>query len=404
MQKIIFVNRFFYPDRSATSQILSDLVFNIKESIDAEIHIITSRNTYENDKLLAPEEIESGVVIHRVWTSRFGRSNLVGRLLDYLSFYISTFFMLMKVTSKNDIVIAKTDPPVISYVAYLVCKFKKARLINWLQDLFPEVAGELNIINKKSLLFDALKKIKNNTLDAAEINVVIGDRMSNIVESQGVDSHNIKVIRNWSVNDRVHYVHKSDNYLINEWGLKDKFVISYSGNFGRAHEYEPIKRLITELDDNDTVFLFIGGGKYYEDIKEYAELVRLKNVLFKPYQDKKELNYSLSVADIHIVSLIPSLEGLIVPSKFYGIASVGIPVLFIGEKDGEIGKVVSDKKCGYVISPEDYENIADRVREIKNHQMLLASMSSNISKLYDEEYQPDVAYNKWLDILLEYSQ
>lgn len=404
MQKIIFVNRFFYPDQSATSQILSDLVFNIKESINAEIHIVTSRSTYENNKVLASDEVENGVVIHRVWTSRFGRSNLVGRLLDYLSFYISTFFMLMKVTSRNNIIIAKTDPPVISYVAYLVCKFKKARLINWLQDLFPEVAGELNLINKNSLLFYALKKLKNNALDAAEINVVIGDKMSNLVESQGVDAQNIKVIRNWSVSDRIHYVQKSENYLINKWGLKDKFVISYSGNFGRAHEYEPIKRLITELDDNDTVFLFIGGGKYYEDIKEYAESVGLKNVLFKPYQDKKELNYSLSVADIHIVSLIPSLEGLIVPSKFYGIASVGVPVLFIGEKDGEIGKVVSDKKCGYVISPEDYENIAAHVREIKNQQMLLTSMSSNISKLYDEEYQPDVAYNKWLDILLEYSQ
>jgi len=402
MQKVIFVNRFFYPDQSATSQILSDLVFNISDKVPAEIHIVTSRNTYENDKHLISEEVKNGITVHRVWTSRFGRGNLIGRLIDYLSFYITAFFMLLKLTSKDDVVVAKTDPPVISYIAYLVCKLKKAKLINWLQDLFPEVAGELGVVNKKSLLFYFLKKIKNISLKSSVFNVVIGEKMASQVHSLGVDKGNIEVVRNWSVNGRVQYIPKANNHFISEWGLQDKFVICYSGNFGRAHEYEPIKRLVTELQSNDVVFLFIGGGKYYDDIKEYAKSVGLKNIIFKPYQNKKVLNYSLSVADLHLISLVPALEGLIVPSKFYGIASIGVPMLFIGHKDGEIGRVIQSKKCAYIVSPEEYENITEHVITIKNNQNELGAISSNLSKLYDEEYQPEVAYKQWQNILSKF--
>jgi len=401
-KKIIFINRFFYPDQSATAQILSDLLVNIEKKIDAEFYVVTSRNTYQNDTQLKPFENYNNIHINRVWTTHFGRANLLGRAFDYLSFYISAFFYLLRLVSKGDVVIAKTDPPVISFVAYLVSRLKKAHLINWLQDLFPEVAGELGLIKKQSYLFNSLKKLKNISLKAAEVNVVIGEKMANLVESQGVDSKGIKVIRNWSVNDRVQYVLKENNHLISEWRLTGKFVICYSGNFGRAHEYEPIKKLITELTDERVVFLFIGGGKYYDNIREYAESSSLKNVRFQPYQDKKDLNYSLSVADLHLISLLPSLEGLIVPSKFYGIASIGVPMLFIGQSDGEIGQVVQLKKCGFIAAPEDYKNIAEKVRGIMNNQDGLVDMSSNLSKLYEDDYQPGVAYQKWQEILLRF--
>lgn len=86
MNKIIFINRFFYPDQSATSQVLSDLLFNIADKIDSEIHVIASRNTYQNDTCLPSFERCNDVIVHRVWTTRFGRGNLVGRAADYFSF------------------------------------------------------------------------------------------------------------------------------------------------------------------------------------------------------------------------------------------------------------------------------------------------------------------------------
>jgi len=399
-RKIIFINRFYYPDQSATSQILTDLLGNITNKVDADFHVVASRSTYQNDTQLVPNERHNGVNIHRVWTTSFGRNRLSGRAIDYLSFYVSTFFMLMVLVARNDIVIAKTDPPIISFFAYVVARLKRAYLINWLQDLFPEVAGELGMIKKDSLLYRILKKLKNKSLEAADMNVVIGNRMADLLLEQGVDTNKITVIRNWSVNKNIEYVPKESNHLVKEWGLSGKFVICYSGNFGLAHEYEPIKNLVSNVIDENVVFLFIGGGKYYDKLMSYVKAKGLKHVIFKPYQDAEYLNYSLSVADIHIVSLNPALEGLIVPSKFYGVASLGIPVLFVGDKDGEIASVINKNNCGYIVDPVNYALIAKSVTKYIKNRQELAVMGGNIHDLYAKQYQPGVSYNIWLKVLL----
>lgn len=135
MSKVIFINRYFYPDLSATSQILSELAFALAAKGQA-VHVITSQQLYENPTTrLAPEETANGVKIHRVRTTRFGRSRLLGRTLDYISFYFSVRWTLASIASPNDIVIAKTDPPLLSLAVMSAVKRRRARLVNWLQDL-----------------------------------------------------------------------------------------------------------------------------------------------------------------------------------------------------------------------------------------------------------------------------
>jgi len=146
LMKIVFLNRYFFPDHSATSQLLSDLTFHLA-SQGREVHVITSRQLYdEPDTPLLSKEVVNGVMVQRVWTSRFGRGSLPGRALDYLTFYLSTLFALLRTVSRGDIVVAKTDPPLLSLVVAPVAWLKGARLVNWLQDVFPEVAGAVGMV------------------------------------------------------------------------------------------------------------------------------------------------------------------------------------------------------------------------------------------------------------------
>ena len=87
----------------------------------------------------------NGVDVDRVWTSNFGRSHLVLRSIDYLTFYLSVIWALLRTVKRGDVVIAMTDPPMLSIVASMITKLRGARLINWLQDLFPEVAEALAV-------------------------------------------------------------------------------------------------------------------------------------------------------------------------------------------------------------------------------------------------------------------
>ena len=105
-------------------------------------------------------------------------------------------------------------------------------------------------------------------------------------------------------------------------------------------------------------WLFIGGGKLFEDLRREAESRNLRAIDFQPYQPRERLSQSLSAADVHIVSLRPELEGLIVPSKFYGVAAASRPTLFIGAQDGEIARLIERHACGMTVAMGDGAGLA----------------------------------------------
>jgi colanic acid biosynthesis glycosyl transferase WcaI len=94
--KLIFVNRYFNPDHSATSQLLSDLAFDLV-SRGREVHVITGGQLYSDPLAVLPsrEQIR-GVHVYRVQTSRFGRARLWGRMVDYLTFYAGATWRLLR--------------------------------------------------------------------------------------------------------------------------------------------------------------------------------------------------------------------------------------------------------------------------------------------------------------------
>lgn len=353
--KIVFVNRFFYPDHSATSQMLSDLAFHLAATGDYPICVITSRQRYDKpDARLLPTEQIHGVDIIRVATPRFGRGNLIGRLVDYLGFYIAATWVLLRTVERGDIVVAKTDPPLISIPAAVICRLRGARLINWLQDLFPEVAIALGVRGARGPLGRLLLRWRNWSLQTACMNVAIGERMRELLLTEGISAERIVVIHNWADGTAIIPVVPAENPLRKEWGLDEKFVVGYSGNLGRAHEFETLIGTAEQLRDRaDIVFLIIGGGAQARRMEKAAALHGLSNLMFKPYQPRERLHHSLTVADIHLAILRPELEGLIVPSKYYGIAAAGRPTLFIGAGDGEIARIIHENDCGFTVAPGD---------------------------------------------------
>ena len=143
MPRLIFVNRFFFPDHSATSQILSDLAFHLA-SAGRDVHVVTSTQIYDDPRAALPvSEIIDGVHVHRVPSTGFGRDKLLGRSIDYLSFYRSMWQSLVALVRPGDIIVAKTDPPLTSIIAVAAARRNGARLVNWLQDIYPETAVEL---------------------------------------------------------------------------------------------------------------------------------------------------------------------------------------------------------------------------------------------------------------------
>jgi glycosyltransferase involved in cell wall biosynthesis len=399
--QVIFLNRFFYPDQSATSQILSDLAFDLA-ALGVNVRVVTSRLRHGGGGGLPPSETVQGVAVDRVWSTASGLPGLLGRALDYVSFYVSATWMLWRRVDASTVVVCKTDPPLISLFAAPIVRLRGATLVNWLQDLFPEVARALHVKGVHGFKFRLLQRARNASLRAARTNVVLGHRMEDLVTRQGVPPDSLRIIPNWADGNAIRPLAPSLNPLRVEWGVADKFVVGYSGNFGRAHEFATILDAAKLLvGRRDVAFLFIGGGAQRRSVEEAAARLGLPNIHFQPYQPRERLTESLGAADAHLISLNPALEGLIVPSKFYGIAAAGRATLFIGDLDGEIPRVLRKAECGLALNMGDAAGLAEAIGTLADDRRMCERMGENARALLVGHYGRDHAVHAWRDVLVK---
>lgn len=398
--KVIFVNRFFHPDHSATSQLVSDLAFHLAQH-GWEVAVIASRLRYEDAaQAYAARERISGVEVFRVRTSRFGRFFLPGRAIDYLTFYLAAGWRLLRLARPGDLVVAKTDPPLISVLAARIAAHRGARLVNWVQDLFPEIAVALGVTWLGGRLGQWLRNLRNGSLARAEPSVVIGDTMAERLLAEGVPRSRVCVIHNWVDGEAIRPLGHAVNPLRKQWDLDGRFVVGYSGNLGRVHECATLVSAAERLKrQGDIVFLFIGGGVLLRTLQRECAERGLENVRFQPYQPRERLRESLGACDVHLIVLRPEVEGLVVPSKFYGVAAAGRPTLFVGDQRGEVARIIGKAQAGLSVCTGDGQGLADAILKLRLDPGYLEQMGRNARTVFEERYARDKAFAQWEGVL-----
>jgi colanic acid biosynthesis glycosyl transferase WcaI len=397
MQRLLFVNRYFYPDHSATSQILSDLAMHLA-AIGHEVHVVTSRQIYDDPHAaLSPEETVKNLRVHRVASTRFGRSSMIGRAADYVSFYRSVSDRLTRLARSGDLIIAMTDPPLVSLVAAAAARRTGAALINWLQDLYPEVAVELEVPLLRGPVAAAVTALRDRSLRSAATNVAVGELMEQRLRTRGVPPEQVDVVPNWCDDEDIRPLATAQNPLRRQWGLDGKFIVGYSGNLGRAHEFDTVLGAAECVrDDARMIFMMIGGGSRFGELKQAVRARRLDHLFrFLPYQDRNILPHSLALPDVHWLSLRPRLEGLLVPSKFYGIAAAGKPIIVIGAVDGELAKLVRRYDCGAVIVPGDVAALVATLSRFADAPDAVAATGARARRMLEAHFRRQQGLRRW---------
>lgn len=395
-QKLVFVNRFYGPDLSATSQILTD----VAEAMAARgyaVKIVTSRMSYDGAETYPAREVQRGVSVHRIRTTRFGRAKTIGRAIDYLTFYLSVSLSLMLRLSKNDLLIAKTDPPMLSIPLGVIARLKGVKLVHWLQDVFPEVATELGVGSRQNPFVKLLKALRDRSLKRAAMTVVIGERMAEMVASTGTRREQITVIDNFVDDEAITPRPDHAPALRQVWGFhKEDFIVGYSGNLGRAHDLETMLDAAAQLADRpDIKFLFIGGGFLHAQLTQAVAQRGLSNIVLQPYQPRARLQESLAVPNLHWVSLRPSLEGYILPSKVYGIAAAGRPLLMVGAQDGEVGRFLNRYGFGSCVAPGAVDEAVGFITRLAGAREEAETLGKNARRLIDERASKAQVFERW---------
>jgi putative colanic acid biosynthesis glycosyltransferase WcaI len=332
--RIAFINRYFYPDLSGAAQMLTQLA----EDLDAKgetVTVITSRAAHVPGTVVLPKRsLHKGIHIIRVRSTNLGSQRAWTRLIDYASFYLSALWTALRLHGQQALVVL-SDPPLLSVLAVIVGRLKNVKAYCWLHDVYPDIAIQANVL-PEGLIATWLGHVARWSLRRSQKVVVLGRCMEHHLLESGLPGDNITQISNWADGRQIRPLESDDNEFLDRHGLKGRFVVMYSGNLGTVHEFGTVLDIIRRTQTyRDIAYCFVGDGPQKLFLAETVSREGLENVHFLPYEMKERLRFSLTAADIHLVSLRREMAGLSVPSKLYGIMAAGRPIIFIGPEQSE---------------------------------------------------------------------
>lgn len=399
-KKLLIYTNYYSPDVASIGQILQELAEGMTEQFD--ITVICTVPSYSGqvaekyrDKRYYSETLH-GVRLIRIRVPGFDKRNKISRIRHILSFFFGAL-VATKNAGKQDYVLCSSDPPIIGGLLGVWGKWHKhAKLVYNIQDFNPEAIMAVGYSRNK-LLLKLLLQLDKFTCRHSNLIITVGRDLVETVQ-QRFHHKNVPttvMINNWADEKKLHPLLQNDlnvEQFKRANNLEDKFIIMYSGNIGLYYDLENLIKVIrhfpagTQASDGRQVeFVFIGQGAMLSTLKDYVKVNNMANVSFLPYQDKSQLNFSLNSADIHWCVSAKGIKGVSCPSKFYGIAAAGKPVLGVLDRDSEIGLLIRETKGGFLAQPEDYVTIKKNINACLQHAEALAKMGFR-NRLYVEKH------------------
>jgi len=393
--RLLVLNQYYWPGVEATAQLLTDLCEALAE--DAEVTVVTGVLHGHEDE--PRRVVHEGVEIVRVPSTSFERSKLLARASNYVT-YLSNALVAGLRGPKPDIVLCMTDPPIVADVALIVARRYRAPLVVISQDVFPEIAVQLNRL-ENPIAMRVLRSLVSLYLRRADRIVAIGDTMRIRLQEKGAPPERVRVIPNWIDTSRLEPQDRG-NWWAEKRGVQDRFVVMHSGNIGHAQDLDSLVRAGTFLRDlDDLAILIISTGARHAELVALAQLLEVDQVTFLYYQAREVLPQSLSAADVHVVGLASGLAGYVVPSRLYGILAVARPVIVAADAESETAQVVQRIGCGIVVPPGRPELLARAIRDAHDGRYDLVEMGQRGRDWVEREADRSVAVRRYRELLGE---
>jgi glycosyltransferase involved in cell wall biosynthesis len=401
---VAILSQYFFPELISTGQLLTELAEDLV-GLGCSVLVVAGQPTYYESSRVPPEMEHRGIKILRVGNTQLEKNSIPGKILNSTTFFLGTVRKSLALP-RDTVVLVVTNPPILPFVPYLLSFLRKQKYLCLIHDVYPDIAVRLGYLQKNGVLSGLWERMNQRMMHGAAAVIVLGRDMEEKIREKldRSDWWKIRLIPNWSDEDAIRPIEKAENPFLQEIGLSPStFIVQYSGNMGLSHGMETIVGAASRLQDIPVRFLFIGGGGKREKVGKMVADLGLENVLFLPYQPKENLRYSLACSDVSLVCLEEGVEGLSVPSKYYGILASGRPVIALMAERSEVAMSVRESGCGYVVPPSDPAVLAERIRYLFDHPDAVREMGKKARESLERNYSRRVVAEKYLDLLREVS-
>jgi colanic acid biosynthesis glycosyl transferase WcaI len=316
-------------------------------------------------------------------------------MTDYLSFYARA--MVRAITlPRCDVSVTLTTPPIIGLIGLILGRLKGTRHIFWSMDLHPDAGIALGLMSRRNPIVAALAWLSDAVHRSADRVIVLGPYMADRIAAKKVRPERIETINVWSRRDEIYPMPREGHPLRKSLGLEDKFVAMYSGNMGLAHTFDDFLEAARRLRSrDDMVFLFVGDGPRRKEVVAAKESEGLDNIVLLDYFPREQLHASLSLADVHLISMRREMTGIVVPCKLYGAMASGRPAIFVGPEHCESADAIRESGCGHTIRLGDSDGLVAALEAMAADPETAASLGERGRATFLAEYEREGCCARW---------
>jgi colanic acid biosynthesis glycosyl transferase WcaI len=377
--RILLLNEYFPPDTSATAKMAALVVEELARK--HQVTVLCGRPSYDPSErhpfYLLRREVRGNLTIERVGSStypRFRMRHRVSNYLTYLALAVPRALLL-----RADVVLAMTDPPIAGIAGAIVAAMKRRPFIYNTRDMYPDMALGGGIV-RPSPWVDQWERMHRWALRRAARIIVLGDDMRDRIIAKGASPERVSIVRDGVPIPET--VPSSDHPVSQEIRGGFPFVLLHAGNLGFYGAWDTLIHAARELESDGVGFVFVGEGAQRDRMQAAANGSRA--IRFLPFRPAEQVPHVLAAGDLHIVTIKRGLEGVVVPSKLYGILAAGRPVLAVAPESSDVARIIHRVGCGAVADPDDAASVVSSVRALRANPEELAAMGQRAREAAQE--------------------
>ena len=386
----------YYPEETGTGYYISGIAEHL--ALKRPVSVLCSQPAYSRPGVVAPRsETHCGVKILRYPCLVLSKRSILARLMRMLTITISIFIGALLHIRRGDSILAVTNPPSVPILAAVLSFILRVPYSLVVHDVYPDIMVACGLTSRKSLSFKVLNRVNRSVLQRAESIFCIGrDMLEHLARARGTGTNDgIRVIPLWADSQQIQPSPREENRLLLDIGLMNKLVVLYAGNMGYPHDIETIAEAIKRLESDDEFhFVFIGSGPKQ---KLLHRLVAngVKSVTILPPRPRSEQNDFLNACDVAILSLVPGMLGLAVPSRTYNLMAAGKPIIALVAERSEVARVVREESIGWVIEPGAVDQTVRALTSAKENRTQLLAMGRRARQAVDEKYRREIILSQF---------
>ncbi len=344
--------------------------------------------------------ILDGIEVRRVKTYITANEGFAKRILDFMSFMVTSFFAGLFV-KKPDVIIGTSPQFFTAISAWALSAVRFKPFIFELRDIWPASITAVGAMGR-SLPIRILEKIEMFLYRRSDKIISVTHSFKSELIERGVDGKKIDVVLNGVDLSKYEPALNKDKVFAEQYDLADKFVVGYVGTHGLAHSLDKIveaAELLTDL--KDVRILFAGGGAAKVDVERLVKDKQLSNVVLIPRQQKKLMPQLWSLCDISLISLKDTdLFKTVIPSKIFESMGMGLPMVMTSPI-GEATNILEASDSGVIVNPESPQEVAKVIRDLFTDPLRLEKLalnSVNAAKDYDRKKLAELMISKLAEL------